>query len=195
MDKVIESIASKIANRFVVKNQIPEDKKELYEYGALIAIQSAINILFTLLLGFVSGMFFENLCFFIAFKILRKYSGGLHSSKFSVCFIISISSNILVLLTLKILEIYPNYILLFIFEAVSFLIVLIFAPVNNNNKPISKKEAKIYKVIVCGACIVLIITSVILVTNNSFYAFVLGMSMVLNSFLIIIEKIKGLLRC
>ena len=192
MDKVIESIASKIASRFVNSKHISEDKEELYKYGILIAIQSAINILSTLVIGLLSGMFFENLCFFIVFKILRKYSGGLHSSKFSVCFLISVGSNIIVLLTLKILEVHPNYIMLLIFEACSLLTVLIFAPVVNKNKSINQKESRVYKSIVCGVCIVLIITTVVLVINNSFYAFIIGMSMMLNSVLIFADKVKSI---
>lgn len=192
MDKVIESVASKIASHFVVNKHISEDKESLYRYGALIAIQSAINICSTLLIGLLSGMFLENICFFLIFKILRKFSGGLHSSKFSVCFLISIGSNIIVLLTLRLLEVYPNYILLLIFEASSFLIVLIFAPVVNKNKSISQKESKVYKSIVCGICIVLIITTIILIINNSFFAFIIGISMLLNSVLIVADKVKSL---
>lgn len=44
MDKVIESVASKIANQFVVNKHISEDKESLYRYGALIAIQRGDNI-------------------------------------------------------------------------------------------------------------------------------------------------------
>lgn len=59
MDKVIESIASKIASRFVDGKHISEEKEELYKYGALIAIQSAINVLSTLVIGLLSGMFLK----------------------------------------------------------------------------------------------------------------------------------------
>lgn len=193
MDKVIESVASKIASHFVVNKHISEDKESLYRYGALIAIQSAINICSTLLIGLLSGMFLENICFFLIFKILRKFSGGLHSSKFSVCFLISIGSNIIVLLTLKLLEFYPNCVLLLILEIISFLVVLVFAPVANKNKSISRKESSIYKAIVCGICAVLIITSIVLVANSYFFAFVIGLSMLLNSSLIIVEKVKFLI--
>ena len=190
MDKVVDILSRKIVDWLVNNNKIGPEKEELYKYSALIAIQSSINILATLLLGFIFDAFFENICFFISFKILRKYSGGLHSSKFSTCFLISIVSNIAILIAIKMFEFYPNYYLAIIIEVVSFLIVIIFAPITNKNKPITEKERRIYKLVVCVVSLILVGISIILCLNKSSYVFALSLAMLLNSVLIIVEMIR-----
>lgn len=192
MDKVAEVLSQKIVDWLRVHDKIEPEKEELYKYSALIAIQSTINIIATLLLGFIFGAFFENICFFIAFKILRKYSGGLHSSKFSTCFLISTITNIAVLLAIKILYAYPNYYLVVAFEIISFCIVVIFAPITNANKPISRKEYRIYKLIVCVVSAILIaITIALSLLNTSAFSFAIGLAMLLNSVLIIVHILKN----
>lgn len=190
MDKVINSLAKKIAANLVSHDKIQPGKLELYEYSALIAIQSAINMVTTLFIGFVFGAFVENICFFIAYKVLREYSGGLHSSKFSICFLISAVSNIAILIAIKMFEFYPNYYLAIILEVVSFLIVISFAPIANKNKPITEKERRIYKLVVCVVSLILVGISIILCLNKSSYVFALSLAMLLNSVLIIVEMIR-----
>ena len=191
MDKVVDLLSRKIVDWLGAHNRIEPEKEELYKYSALIAIQSSINILATLLLGFIFDAFFENICFFISFKILRKYSGGLHSSKFSTCFLISIVSNIAILIAIKMFEFYPNYYLAIILEVVSFLIVFIFAPITNKNKPITKTERRIYKIIVCVVSVVAIGGSVVLCEKESSFAFSISLAMLLNSALVIVGILKN----
>lgn len=191
MDKIVELLSRRIVDWLCVNNRIESDKEELYKYSALISIQSAINILATLFLGFIFNAFFENICFFIVFKILRKYSGGLHSSRFSTCFILSILTNTLVLIAIKLLMIYPNYYLAIAFEVISFLLIICFAPVKNLNKSITEKERKIFKLIVCAVSILLIAISVPLIFSKSVFVFSISLAMLLNSILIVIAIINS----
>ncbi len=190
MDKVIEAIASKIVAFLVINNHLPKEKEDIYRYSTLITIQSAINIFSTLLLGVLFNKFFENICFFIVFKFLRKYSGGLHSTKFSTCFLISVVSNVVVLLLIRILDVYPNYVLAMIFEVVSFALVLAFAPVMNINKSFSQKEHKVFKLVATFASAILLIGSFFLMQNNCHLIFAMSLAMLLNGLLIVIEKVK-----
>lgn len=190
MDKIINILTNKIIDYLVLNNYIRDDKRSVYSYSAMIAIQSVINIIATLIIGFLFGAFFENLCFFIVFKILRKYSGGLHSSKFSSCLLISIITNIIFMIVIKYLEVNPHYILMMVLEIASFIVVLLFAPVKNVNKQISEKEHKLYKLIVSVIIVVLILFSIVLIVNNCLFISSVGMSIVLNSLLIIAEKVK-----
>lgn len=191
MDKVINSIAKNIAVNLVSHNKIQSDKLELYEYSSLIAIQSAINIIAMLILGFVFGEFLENICFFIAYKVLRKYSGGFHSSKFSTCFFISLVSNAMILISIKAFSFYPNYLLAIIIEIVSFLIIIFFAPITNVNKPISKKEYSVFKLIMCVVSLLFIGISIVLCLTNSIFVFAISLAMLLNSLFVLIEILKS----
>lgn len=190
MDKVTELLSEKIVNWLSFHQKIHYNKIELYKYSALITIQSAINILTTLLLGFVFDAFLENVCFFITFKFLRKYCGGMHSAKFSTCYLISVIANILILFAIKMFEHYPNHYLAMIIESVALIIAIIFAPITNKNKPLTKKQCRFYKLIVCIASLVCIATSLILSLNNCTFIFPISLAALLNSILIIIEILK-----
>lgn len=189
MDKVIQVVASKIANYFACNNYILKEKEELYRYSIVVFLQSVITIITMLLVGTLFGYFFENICFMVVLKLLRNYSGGFHSSKFSICYLISISSNIIVLLCLYLMESSENYTVMMLFEIISVLTVVIFAPIVNENKPISLKEFRVYKLITIFLSIVLFIVSIILLNIDYRFAFVISITMTLNSVLVIAEKI------
>lgn len=189
---MIESLASKISKWLVNSERIPKEKEDVYQYAALIAIQSATNIIAMLLIGLLSGKFFENICFFIVFKFLRKFSGGLHSAKFSICFLISVVSNILVVLSVYLFEYYNLFWFMLLLEIPSLVLVFIFAPVSNKNKSITQREAKTYKVIASIISVVLLATSLILFKYRLEWIFPVGLAMVLNGLLIIVEKIKSI---
>ena len=190
MDKVIELLSEKVVDWLSSNKKIQHKKMELYKYSALITIQSSINILTTLLLGFFFGAFFENICFFITFKFLRKYSGGMHSSKFSICYLISVISNTFILIAIKIFEYYPNYYLALIIESVALIIAIVFAPIANKNKPLTKKESRFYKLIVCITSVISIGISLILSLNKCTFVFPISLAALLNSILIVIEILK-----
>ena len=192
MDKVIESFAGKVAKWLISSERIPREKEDVYQYAALIAIQSAINIIAMLLIGLLGGKFFENICFFIAFKFLRKFSGGLHSAKFSICFLISVVSNILVVLSVYLFEHYNLFWLMMLLEILSLILVFIFAPVSNKNKSITQRESKAYKVIACVISVALVVVSLFLAKYCLKWIFPIGLAMVLNSLLIIVEKVKSI---
>lgn len=193
MDKIVNSVANKIIDYFIFNGYIQADKKSVYLYSATITIQSAINICATLIIGLLFGMFFENVCFFIVFKILRKYSGGLHSSKYSICLLISIMSNTIIMMIIQYIKTNPNYIAIFLLELFSLLIVLIFSPVTNNNKNISKKEFKLYKWIASTIILVLILFSIFFIVNNCLIVIPIGMAIIFNSLLLISQKLQNFL--
>ena len=191
MDKIINAVASKIVNHFIRNNYIPQEKEELYRYGVVVVFQSTVTIITMLLIGLIFGKFFENICFMVVLKLLRNFSGGLHSSKFSTCFLISITANIVVLLLLYVMELSENYLLVLFLEIMSMLVVLMFAPVINENKLIAAKEFRVYKILVVLLSFLFIIASVVLAAKRSNLAFVIGITMTLNSILVVTEEIKN----
>lgn len=184
MDKIINKISNKIIDYLSFNRYIENEKRDVYLYSTEIFIQSTINIIITLFIGWMFNLFFENLVFFLAFKILRKYSGGLHSSKYFYCLMISIFLNISIMLLFTYSKsLISNY--LIILELLSFVIVCLFVPITNENKMLSQKEKKIYKIIAIIESIVLLIISIFLIRINSIFTLSICYAMVLNSILII----------
>lgn len=190
MDTVIERIANKLIDVLVSESHIQTSKKDVYVYGAIVAIQSSINFIFTLIIGIVFKMSFEMICFYLCFKILRKFSGGFHSSKYVACLSISIIINIVVVVLLKHMIVYVNPIVFFALEIVSLLVIILFSPIQNISKNISVTEKRIYKIISSTISIILCPISMFLIINNNIFGYVMGLSLLLNSALILFELIK-----
>ncbi len=191
MDKVIELFSNKIVCYFIHHGFIDETKKNVYHYGTIVSIQSTINIISTLIIGLIFGLFFENLCFFIFFRLIRKYSGGFHSEKFIVCFSVSVILNTVFLISFRLFMMYPNFKLIIPIELVSSLITIFLSPVTNINKNISNKEFKIYKLIVSIICLIVLSCSVILVLKNNFFVYSIGMAIVLDSVLVLLGRLQS----
>ncbi len=189
MDKVINSLTDAIVKYFKNNGFINESKKDVYQYGTLIALQSFINTIITLFIGIVFGMFYENICFFIIFKMLRKFSGGFHSSNYSNCLTISIICNVMFMILIKILNFCSFYSVALCFEIFSLIVLMKFAPIENPNKPISSHEQRIYKGLSVLICIFLIAISIPLFINNNPFIYVIGIATTFNSFLIVIQRI------
>ena len=191
MDTLIESVASRFVGSLVKNQRIAKDKESVYRYSAIIFIESSINIISTLLIGLLFGRFFENICFFLVFKFLRKFSGGLHASKFTTCYAVSMISNVAVMMFLNVMDVFSTYLLALVVEFIALLVAVAFAPVANKNKSISIKEHRVFKAIVSITCVLLAIGSLVLTNYNVVFVFSICLAMALNSLLILIEKIKN----
>lgn len=190
MDTLIETVAGRFVSGLVKNQRIAKEKENVYRYSAIVTIESAINIVSVLLIGLLFGRFFENVCFFLVFKFLRKFSGGLHASKFTTCYAISMTSNVAVMVILNVMDVFSTYLLALIVEFMALLVAVVFAPVANKNKSISIKEHRVFKAIVSITCILLVISSLLLTKYNVVFVFSICLAMALNSLLILIEKIK-----
>lgn len=188
MDKVIDGFSERLINYFISHDLIKSDKKRLYQYSMTNVIQSSICIVATLLIGLCLGMFWENLVFFIVFKILRKYSGGLHAGKYIYCLLFSLSANVVFMLAIKYLQSFDSDVLILGFELVSLLIVALFSPLQNKNKKINSKEIMVYKLMAIGFSFILVLLSYFLVYNNNLFVIPIGMAMLFNSILLVVGK-------
>ena len=192
MDKVIQCISDKLIKYLTCHQYIDETKESVYYYGTIVAIQSILNFMATLIIGLVFGLFFENLCFFIVFRLIRKFSGGFHSENFTLCFMISVALNILFLFSFKLFIIYPDFILTILIQFISSVFVTFLSPVTNINKVVSTKEYKIYKIVVGTACLVAFLCSVFLVIKKSHFVYSICIATLFDCFFVLLGKIKYL---
>ena len=136
------------------------------------------------------GMFFENLIFFLVFKILRKYSGGLHAGKYIYCLLFSLSANVVFMLIIKYLQSFDSVVIVLAFELLSLLSAALFAPLENKNKRINGKEAMIYKIMVIAISFSLIVVSYILEYYSNPFSVPIGMAMLFNGILLVVGKLS-----
>ena len=109
-------------------------------------IEAFINVVISLLLGAVLGCFKEVVFFLIVFMPLRSFCGGYHAAKTWQC---TVLSNLVVLLVIVVSKvsllagiITPVYIL---GDIVIGGMIVLFAPVDNENRRLGEKERRRYK--------------------------------------------------
>lgn len=196
MKKKILFYADRITDTFISLDLITPSDKNTYLYGMEVFTQSLIIWISVLFLGVITNLFIENLVFFVSYKILRKFTGGIHSSKFSVCYIISVFSNVMFLISIQHLqeiEVSKN---VYIIVVMCLLILISFlSPVSDSNKPLSKKETNVYKIISITISIVLcVIAGIILRFAHQYerYAAVIIMAVLLDVILLVIGGAKDM---
>lgn len=119
-----------------------EERKEIIRYGRERVRVMGISTLVTLLLGWMFGIFIQSVVFLAAFSLIRRYAGGYHADSSGRCYAISLTSVILAFGVMKKVKILITPCL--IVQAVSLLIILWLAPVENANKKLDVYEKQKY---------------------------------------------------
>lgn len=176
---------------YLSKNQnISKDDEELYEYATKIVVHGIINIVVSILIGMSVGLLKECICLFITFFILRKFTGGLHVSKYIYCLISSIILMIFSLFIIKYLEHNSYQILFLVALIVSTILIWIFSPIDNKRKELSIKEKKVYKYFSIILSAIFLLVVLILLYNNFIIAYSFGMGIIITSLLLILATFK-----
>lgn len=177
---------------YLSENQnISKDDEELYEYAAKVVTHGIINIFITILIGMFFGMLKECVCLFITFFILRKFTGGLHASKYIHCLISSIVLMILSLFIIQYLEQNSCYMLFLGILIVSTILIWIFAPIDNKRKKLSIKEKKVYKYFSVILSLIFLLIVLFFLYKNFIIAYSFGMGLIITSMLLIVACIQS----
>jgi accessory gene regulator B len=97
-----------------------------------------------LLVGIIMSLFYEALIFILVYSLLRKYTGGYHSSNNKYCLLISCLVMVIAMLIVKVLyTIKFNFIFYMIIIILS-IIISVLTPVDDINKPFEDIEIQIY---------------------------------------------------
>jgi len=133
----------RIVTKLVESEAISAEDKEVYEYGLRRVASTFITIATTLVIGFIFGMILESVIFMAAYVPLRSYAGGYHARTPLRCYVFSVILTVLVLLSIKYIP--YDIILIGALTLVAGIIVFIFAPVADANKPLDQVETRVFK--------------------------------------------------
>ena len=147
-----------LSKKIVESMQIPDEDKELYEYGVIVFLKKLLFyiIIFCLMLILRQGL--EGMCFLLAFSYTRRNAGGLHCKTFVKCFLLSISSILISVILIK----YEVFAILYYRYAIIFseALLILMRPVDCENKRVLEEEKEyFYK----QEKIVLIIINIVIV--------------------------------
>ena len=127
-----------IINRWIKNKVIDEEDRDLYEYGMVVTIEYAINLMTTVLIAYFTNEWFACLFFYGSFKELRSFCGGVHAETFLRCYIYS---TLVILVSMLLIK--YNLISIWIYRAGALVCAIYLTytnPVPSENKPLNEDE-------------------------------------------------------
>lgn len=137
---MIARLSKRMASFFVRNEVIKSEDEEVYEYGLQLLLSTVFNGIIALILAIISGAVLQCICYLAVFVLLRKSAGGFHAkTHFGCCCILAAVLSLFIMF----IKFVPNEvygIVSAITVAFSVVIILMFAPLEHENKPISDRD-------------------------------------------------------
>ena len=133
-----------VCNRLLKNDVITEDMKDIYVYGFDLLFSFLISTSIIITIGLITGHALQTFLFLITFILVRRYTGGYHANTYLKCQIYTVTFYLLV----TGLSLYVNifHYIFVILELIGVLIILIWGPIDNPHKPLTKTEKKKHKI-------------------------------------------------
>lgn len=191
---MIERIALKITN-FIFKNtELDSELYEVYKYGIEITISSLLNIVLIIAASIAVSDVVSGVVFLTVFIPLRLFLGGYHAKTYFMCNALFLLTYLMIYyINSAALEFIDGNLLsrlLTVLILLGIIPIIAFAPVENPNKPLSEKQAKISRMIGIAAFILLSIAGLALYYGDIRYGSFTIITLTSVSVLILIEIIK-----
>lgn len=129
-----------MASFFVRNKVIKNEDEEVYEYGLQLLLSTVFNGIIALILAIISGTVLQCIYYLAVFVLLRKSAGGFHAKTHFGCCCILVTVLSLFVMFIKFVPNEAYGIVSAIAVAFSVVIILMFAPLEHENKPISDRD-------------------------------------------------------
>lgn len=184
----------KAAANLAENGNIEKKYTALYAKAMEILLAISINLITALLIGYFCGMWWHCIIFLAGFIPLRSYAGGYHARGYISCYFESCAVLMAAMFSIKYfvlergqdVEIWQAFF-------VSVVVIFLLAPLADENKPISEKEAVVFKRrtrIILTAEIILI---VIFTCFGWEYRYTLMASVFVSALALVLHKVKEFL--
>lgn len=139
----IAKLSRRIGDDLVRSSVVKAEDAEIYIYGINQILVSILNISSALIIGMIFGVFLEVAVFMVAYIPLRTFAGGYHAKTPLRCYMLSVIMLTVVSLGLKYLSLTEW--VYYAVDVLAIIIICIFSPVEDKNKPLDEIECKVYK--------------------------------------------------
>lgn len=138
----MDIISDIVAEWLIRSGTINKEEKELYQYAVYSFILLILPLIVAAGIGVVLGSVSQGIMVALPFLFLRKYSGGYHAKKVQYCFI---ESGIILFLSILLSMHLKIDCGIIIVTSISKGSLIIFSPIDNENKRLTRCEKKLYK--------------------------------------------------
>lgn len=140
----MEKCTDYVINWLIHCKVIDETEKVLYKYALHSFFLLMMPFILVGTIGFCMGMFQHGIVIILPFVILRKFSGGCHAKKLSICMI---SSGCLLYLCMMLSKYAKCSWILAIVTAIASLSLILTSPIDSESRRLDEDEKKRYKTI------------------------------------------------
>lgn len=170
---MINKISVLLSEEIRLRLNSSDNEKEVYAYSIEVLLSLLLNFTFLSIAAYILKKPIELFIFIIFFSGLRVYAGGYHAKSHLECFLVSVAIFIISSLSSTYLKLYGELILL-IGILFSVVMVFLFAPSDSENKPLSKKEQKKYKIAsrITVGCLSLGVMCLYFLRENTYYVYI-----------------------
>ena len=142
------------------------------------------------------GMILYNIVLLLVIKSIRSYAGGYHASNYIICYLCSVVSMGGFLYIIKRLicineDLRLSYMII---EMISFIYIYFMSPIENANKPLSKREKAVYGLKVKVIAFIWLAISYVLFWFNNPYGICIGLGIVYVFIGMVICNLKILIK-
>lgn len=192
---MISKLASKVVKRLVYRSVITDTEQELYVYGFFILISQILYFTLTIMFGILLDIVLESVIFYVAFQFIRRYAGGIHASSELKCEIATTTSIFLCLLCTKLCETNNIQMPILVLTSIMAIFIFVLCPLDTPEKPLTKEEYKYFRKISWLILLLIVITiSIGWHFKLEFIMYPCCMSLILESILLVLGKIKRLIK-
>lgn len=173
------SLTNKLAQKISSELNYDEEKCAVIRYGMFAFLHILASLALVIVFGFLLGVVFQAIVVSFASSILRKYSGGVHATKPSICLVVGTAATIAITMIAHcLINCIPiEYITCInvLIIAFSYYLINKYAPVDSPAKPIKtqnkRKKMKKFSLIILSVYLVCVsvLTVICLIRRNILY--------------------------
>ncbi len=187
---MISFLSNRLADFLCAKGIVPEDEKEIYVYGYEMIITTILGAVLVFGIALLTGRLAEAFCFFVVFVTTRQFCGGYHSKTRIMCSMTFLTCYAAVLFfDSALITAYTWFVHLIVFVPY-FAAILGYAPIVNDNKPLTNDEVKINHKKSIIVSIVWFAISTLLLFIKPILSSAIDFTLLIIAVLMIIEVIK-----
>ncbi len=158
---MISRVSKVITQYLIKKHAIDNEDYQLYHYGLFVLFSEFVFLCYCLFVGAVLKVVFPGILFYIVFCLVHRFAGGLHVKTELHCLVITLLFFTIGIISVK-QSVQFNYIILIAIYIFCSVMLIVLSPADTPQKPLTKKEKKLFKkitslIVVAGFISVLIL--------------------------------------
>lgn len=183
---------NKIYKYIEQNSNLENDNKDVIQFGIQMLQMLSLAVMAAFIIGLLMKMLPEAFVFLLMLIPLRQSAGGYHTKNKATCAIMSALIYIGVLFFIKNYAINPIIQLLICF--IDSLVIMYFAPVENLNNKLDKKEIEVYKNRTRNILVFeLLVYMLFFVGNLQYWSGIITMSITVVSVLVFIGALQNII--